>query len=123
MPPAADPAKWSDLQVVPIKPKTFGAHDVEIAITHCGVCGSDIHTLTGGWGAVSQLPLVVGHEIVGKVTRVGEAVSEFKAGDKVGVGAQIGSCGDCRACKNGDENYCPKMIHTYVRAFLHLTDA
>ncbi|EMD38225.1 hypothetical protein CERSUDRAFT_113380 [Gelatoporia subvermispora B] len=110
---SSDPLQWSDLQVVPIKPKNFGPHDVEVAITHCGVCGSDIHTLTGGWGALSKLPLVVGHEIAGKVTRVGDAVQEFKVGDSVGVGAQIGSCGECRACKHGDENYCPKMIHTY----------
>ncbi|OCH93100.1 GroES-like protein [Obba rivulosa] len=108
-----DPAKWSEFEVVPIKPKHFGPRDVDVAIKYCGVCGSDVHTLTGGWGSTPNVPLVVGHEIVGNVTRVGDAVTEFKPGDRVGVGAQIGSCGECRACKAGDENYCPKMIHTY----------
>ncbi|KZT10969.1 GroES-like protein [Laetiporus sulphureus 93-53] len=108
----ADPSKWNDLKVTPIKPKTFQPEDVEIAITHCGVCGSDVHTLTQGWGK-SKLPLVVGHEIVGKVVRVGDKVTEFKPGDRVGVGAQIGACLKCKACKTDLENYCPESIETY----------
>ena len=72
-----DPKKWSDLQVTAFQPKTFADDDVELAITHCGVCGSDVHTLTQGWGA-SKLPLVVGHEIVGVVTRVGRNVAGIK---------------------------------------------
>ncbi|KAI0666670.1 GroES-like protein [Trametes maxima] len=107
-----DPAKWNDLKVIDFKPKNFGPEDVEIAITHCGVCGSDVHTLTQGWGE-SKLPLVVGHEIVGTVTRVGDKVIEFKLGDRAGVGAQRGSCLECRECKDGYENYCPKGIDTY----------
>ncbi|OJT06217.1 NADP-dependent alcohol dehydrogenase 6 [Trametes pubescens] len=107
-----DPSAWSTLSVTSFQPKTFGPDDVEIAITHCGVCGSDLHTLTGGWGQ-SHLPLVVGHEIVGKVTRVGANVKSLKAGDRAGVGAQVGSCLECRACNDNYENYCPKMIHTY----------
>ncbi|KAH9851436.1 GroES-like protein [Lenzites betulinus] len=88
-----DPSKWNDLKVIEFKPKMFEVDDVEIAITHCGVCGSDVHTLTQGWGK-SKLPLVVGHEIVGTVTRVGDKVTEFKVGDRAGVGAQRGSCLD-----------------------------
>ncbi|EPT04985.1 hypothetical protein FOMPIDRAFT_1112527 [Fomitopsis schrenkii] len=107
-----DPKQWSDLKVTAFQPKTFADDDVEIAITHCGVCGSDVHTLTQGWGA-SKLPLVVGHEIVGKVTRVGKKVAGIKTGDRVGVGAKIGSCMECRACKEGKENYCPNGISTY----------
>ncbi|KAI0823900.1 GroES-like protein [Trametes gibbosa] len=107
-----DPSTWSKLTITSFQPKTFGPDDVEIAITHCGVCGSDLHTLTGGWGQ-SHLPLVVGHEIVGKVTRVGENVKDLKVGDRAGVGAQVGSCLCCRACKDNYENYCPDMIHTY----------
>ncbi|TBU30289.1 GroES-like protein [Dichomitus squalens] len=107
-----DPSKWTDLQVREFKPKNFQPDDVEIAITHCGVCGSDVHTLTQGWGE-SKLPLVVGHEIVGTVTRVGENVKDFKPGDRAGVGAQRGSCMSCRACKDGYENYCPNGIETY----------
>ncbi|PCH43599.1 GroES-like protein [Wolfiporia cocos MD-104 SS10] len=107
-----DRKQWSDLTVTEIKPKTFQPDDVEIAITHCGVCGSDVHTLTQGWGE-SKLPLVVGHEIIGKVTRVGDKVADIKPGDRVGVGAQIGSCLRCRACKSDYENYCPDGIATY----------
>ncbi|RPD54028.1 GroES-like protein [Lentinus tigrinus ALCF2SS1-6] len=107
-----DPKKWNDLKVTDFKPKTFEADDVEIAITHCGVCGSDVHTLTQGWGE-SKLPLIVGHEIIGTVTRVGDKVKDFKPGDRAGVGAQRGSCMSCRACKDGLENYCPKGIETY----------
>lgn len=69
------------------QPKTFADDDVEIAITHCGVCGSDVHTLTQGWGA-SKLPLVVGHEIIGKITRVGKKVAGMKVSFvAMGVGA------------------------------------
>ncbi|EMD37733.1 hypothetical protein CERSUDRAFT_105645 [Gelatoporia subvermispora B] len=107
-----DPSRWTDLKITEFKPKNFEPEDVEIAITHCGVCGSDVHTLTQGWGE-SKLPLVAGHEIAGKVVRVGDKVTEFKPGDRVGVGAQIGSCLQCRACKSHYENYCPKAIDTY----------
>ncbi|KAI0738404.1 GroES-like protein [Daedaleopsis nitida] len=107
-----DPSKWNDLHVMEFKPKNFQSDDVELAITHCGVCGSDLHTVTQGWGE-SKLPLVVGHEIVGTVLRVGDKVNEFKPGDRVGVGAQIGSCLSCRACNDGHENYCPNAIDTY----------
>ncbi|KAI0373526.1 GroES-like protein [Pilatotrama ljubarskyi] len=107
-----DPAKWTDLEVVEFKPKTFQPEDVEIAITHCGVCGSDLHTITQGWGE-SKLPLVVGHEIVGTATRVGAKVTTIKPGDRVGVGAQIGSCLDCTRCKMDYENYCTQMVETY----------
>ena len=109
-----EPSAWSDLQLVEYQSKTWTEDDVEIAITYCGICGSDIHTLTSGWGAHQILPLVVGHEIVGKAVRVGGAVKGIKAGDRVGVGAQIWSCMQCRQCKDGYENYCPKQVDTYV---------
>lgn len=76
-----------------------------------------MHTLKQGWGE-SQLPLVVGHEIVGKATRVGDNVKGIKVGDRVGVGAQVGACLRCKQCKDGYENYCPKQIDTYVRESL-----
>ncbi|OCH88270.1 GroES-like protein [Obba rivulosa] len=107
-----DPSNWTDFKITAFKPKNFEPEDVEIAITHCGVCGSDVHTLTQGWGEI-KVPLVAGHEIVGKVVRIGDKVTEFKPGDRVGVGAQIGSCLSCRACKMDCENYCPKAIDTY----------
>lgn len=112
-----DPKKSFDLQVSVFKPKTFSEDDVEIAITHCGVCGSDVHTLKQGWGE-SKLPLVVGHEIVGKAVRVGDNVKDIKLGDRVGVGAAIWSCMSCRQCKEGYENYCPGKLSTYVRTLV-----
>ncbi|KAG9120455.1 NADP-dependent alcohol dehydrogenase [Ceratobasidium sp. 392] len=111
-----DHSKWSDFQVVDIKPKQWEEDDVDIAITHCGICGSDVHTLTGGWGQAKGLPLVAGHEIVGIAVRVGSVAAEkagIKVGDRVGVGARIHSCGHCRACNLAYENYCPQVIDTY----------
>ena len=115
-----DPKQFSDLNITEFKPKTFQPDDVEVAITHCGVCGSDVHTLKQGWGE-SKLPLVVGHEIVGHATRVGDNVKGVKVGDRVGIGAHIGSCMQCRQCKDGYENYCPKGIATYVSSWAYLT--
>lgn len=79
--------------------------DVEIAITHCGVCHSDIHQARNEWGG-SVFPIVPGHEIVGFVTRIGSGVKKFKVGDKVGVGCLVDSCQTCLSCKEGLEQYC-----------------
>ncbi|KAK5261151.1 hypothetical protein LTR40_002751 [Exophiala xenobiotica] len=98
------------------EPKPWEETDVDIKITHCGVCGSDIHTLRSGWGA-SDYPVCVGHEIVGHAVRVGSKVKDIKVGDRVGVGAQSGSClnqkGDCEACADGMEQHCPGMVATF----------
>ncbi|KAG8967349.1 NADP-dependent alcohol dehydrogenase [Tulasnella sp. 419] len=107
-----DGSKWDEFEVMEYQPKNWEETDVEIAITHCGVCGSDVHTINGGWGG-APYPLVVGHEIVGKVIRVGSQVKDIKVGDRVGVGAQISACYDCRACNSNNENYCPKQTDTY----------
>lgn len=89
------------------------AHDVELEVLYCGVCHSDIHTARGDWGGI-EYPCVPGHEIIGTVTRVGDAVTEYKAGDRVGVGCMVNSCGECEACKRGYENSCFKeTIWTY----------
>ena len=82
-----------------------GELDVEIKILFCGVCHSDIHSARNEWGG-SQYPLVPGHEIVGKVTRIGSGVSKFKIGDTVGVGCFVDSCGHCRNCEEDNEQYC-----------------
>ncbi|KAK4502367.1 hypothetical protein PRZ48_005792 [Zasmidium cellare] len=90
------------------EPKPWEEDDVDIEISHCGVCGSDMHVLRSGWGP-TDYPVVVGHEIVGKAIRVGSSVkSGIKVGDRVGVGAQSGSClrGDCDQCQHDDEQYC-----------------
>ncbi len=89
------------------------ASDVEIEVHYCGICHSDIHTARGDWGDV-EYPCVPGHEIVGIVTRVGESVTGFKPGDRVGVGCMVNSCGTCDACKRGFENSCyEETVWTY----------
>jgi len=88
-------------------------HDVEIKIVACGVCGSDVHTITGAWSPDIIIPMITGHEIAGIVAKVGSAVKDIKVGDRVGVGAQIGSCLKCKACTRDNENYCPDMVDTY----------
>ncbi|CDO73035.1 hypothetical protein BN946_scf185007.g89 [Trametes cinnabarina] len=107
-----DTSAWSDLQVVTFKPKDLGPEDVELAITHCGVCGSDIHVLKQHWGNTGDKPVIVGHEIVGKVTHVGERVKSVRPGDRVGIGGGLDSCRECRACAAGYENYCPRLVIT-----------
>ena len=93
------------------KPKPFEDRDIDIKIIACGVCGSDVHTITGGWGE-TPLPLCVGHEVIGHAVKVGKGVTTVKVGDRVGVGAQICSCLECAQCKSDNENYCPKQIGT-----------
>jgi len=80
-------------------------NDVAIAILHCGICHSDLHTARGEWGG-TRYPCVPGHEIVGEVTEVGDAVTKFRPGDLVGVGCMVDSCMRCAACKDGLEQYC-----------------
>ena len=80
------------------QPRLFTDDDVELRITDCGVCGSDVHCIDGGWGYSAHYPMVPGHEVVGVVTRVGAAVKHVKNGDVAGVGAQIKSCGKCPSC-------------------------
>ncbi len=82
-----------------------GDKDVEIEILFCGVCHSDIHTARNEWGG-TMYPVVPGHEIVGKVTKIGNKVSKFKVGDTVGVGCFVDSCGHCDSCKDDLEQYC-----------------
>ncbi len=90
-----------------------GAHDVQIEILYCGVCHSDIHQVRGEWGN-SIFPMVPGHEIVGRVTKIGDHVKNFKVGDLAGVGCFVDSCRECKNCKDGIEQYCDKgMIGTY----------
>ncbi|OAL35356.1 hypothetical protein AYO20_05407 [Fonsecaea nubica] len=97
-------------------PKPFEETDVDIKITHTGICGSDIHTLRSGW-APTLYPVCVGHEIVGTAVRVGSKVENgIKVGDRVGVGAQSRSClrPDCDECTHDNENYCQiKQTGTY----------
>lgn len=79
--------------------------DVQIEILCCGVCHSDLHTVRGEWGG-TLYPSLPGHEIVGRVTQVGDNVRKFKAGDLVGVGCMVDSCRTCSSCREGLEQYC-----------------
>ena len=90
-----------------------GPTDVRIRIRFCGVCHSDLHFVRGEWGPI-QYPQIPGHEIVGQVVAVGDAVRTFKAGDTVGVGCLVDSCRTCASCGEGLEQYCENgAVQTY----------
>jgi uncharacterized zinc-type alcohol dehydrogenase-like protein len=96
-----------------IERREVGPQDVLIDILYCGVCHSDIHQARDEWGG-SIFPMVPGHEIVGRISKVGNRVSKFKAGDVAGVGCFVDSCRVCQSCKEGLEQYCDRgMIATY----------
>jgi uncharacterized zinc-type alcohol dehydrogenase-like protein len=88
-------------------------HDVQIEILYCGVCHSDLHFARNDWG-MSVFPIVPGHEIVGRVTAVGNEVTKFKVGDLAGIGCMVDSCRTCDNCKEGLEQYCAEgAVFTY----------
>jgi uncharacterized zinc-type alcohol dehydrogenase-like protein len=90
------------------------ADDVEIDILYCGVCHSDLHNTRNDWGGATY-PMVPGHEIIGRVARVGPDVTRFKAGDHVGVGCMVDSCQQCAACARSVEQYCEEgSTYTYA---------
>lgn len=89
-----------------------GAQDVQIDIAYCGICHSDLHQVRAEW-AGTVFPCVPGHEIVGRVTAIGDQVSGFQVGDLVGVGCIVDSCKHCEECAEGLENYCDGLIGTY----------
>jgi uncharacterized zinc-type alcohol dehydrogenase-like protein len=91
----------------------LGPMEIAIAITHCGICRSDLHLIDNDWG-VSTYPLVPGHEIVGTVTGAGSEVEEWRADQRVGVGWLAGSCMTCDQCRGGDENLCAQARPTCV---------
>jgi len=98
-------AKSKDLVPFSIERRNITKDDVSISIEYCGVCHSDIHTVQNDWGG-AMYPVVPGHEIIGRVTEVGENVKNFKAGDLVGVGCMVDSCQTCNSCKENLEQYC-----------------
>ncbi|ABF40947.1 Alcohol dehydrogenase, zinc-binding protein [Candidatus Koribacter versatilis Ellin345] len=104
----------------PLSPFTFerrdpGPTDVVIEILYCGICHSDIHTVRNEWSSVMQTtyPCVPGHEIVGRVTKVGKDVKKFKEGDSVGVGCLVDSDRTCPNCQADEEQFCPHSVFTY----------
>jgi alcohol dehydrogenase (NADP+) len=97
-------------------------NDVQIEILFCGICHSDLHQVKNEWKQVmpTVYPCVPGHEIVGRVTKVGAKVSKFKPGDLAAVGCMVDSDGTCSACKNDLEQFCPNMTLTYNAPDKHL---
>ena len=94
-------------------PGPLGPNDVEVRISHCGVCRSDVHLIDNDWG-LSKFPFIPGHEIVGTVSAVGADVRDRKVGERVGIGWQADSCGVCEWCRQGDEHLCPQAQPTCV---------
>ena len=89
--------------------------DVQIEILFCGICHSDLHQVRNEWSGVmpTVYPCIPGHEIVGRVTKVGSAVKKFKEGDLAAVGCMVDSDGTCAECKAGNEQFCPNFTLTY----------
>uniref|UniRef100_H3GAR5 Enoyl reductase (ER) domain-containing protein n=1 Tax=Phytophthora ramorum TaxID=164328 RepID=H3GAR5_PHYRM len=102
--------------------RPLGDADVEIKISHCGICGSDVHTLDSVWGP-STYPSVAGHEIIGEVTAAGPSVKNLAVGDRVGVGAQAWAClnrdpnDNCRECADGQDALCDGIVWTTAGAY------
>src|SRR5213596_1935448 len=96
--------------------------DVQIDILFCGICHSDLHSVRNEWSEFmpSVYPIVPGHEIVGRVTEVGSAVTKYKPGDLAAVGCMVDSDGTCANCKAGLEQFCPNMILTFNSPDKHL---
>jgi alcohol dehydrogenase (NADP+) len=106
----------SGLSSYTIQRRTPQAQDVQIEILYCGVCHSDLHQVRDEWQSVmpTVYPCVPGHEIVGRVTKVGSAVTRFKEGDIAAVGCMVDSCRHCSSCLAGEEQYCENhMTLTY----------
>lgn len=109
----------ADLKQLQIDRRTVLPEDVEIKILFCGVCHSDLHFARNDWG-MTQYPVVPGHEIVGRVTNVGNNVTKHKVGDIVAVGCLVDSCRSCDNCKNDWEQYCHSWVGTYGGYDKHL---
>ncbi len=102
-------------QLLPYRydPGELKAEEVEVKISHCGVCHSDVHLIDNDWG-ISKYPFIPGHEVVGVITAVGSMVRDRKLGERVGIGWQADSCGICDWCRRGEEHLCAKAQPTCV---------
>jgi uncharacterized zinc-type alcohol dehydrogenase-like protein len=105
----------SPLASTTIARRDLTANDVQIEILFCGICHSDLHQVRNEWSGVmpTVYPCVPGHEIVGRVTKTGPAVTKFKVGDLAAVGCMVDSDGTCPECKQGFEQFCPNFTLTY----------
>jgi alcohol/geraniol dehydrogenase (NADP+) len=91
----------------------LGAEDVEVAVEHCGLCHSDVSVLNNEWG-ISQYPVVLGHEVIGRVTALGTVTKGVKVGQRVGIGWTAASCMHCRQCLSGDQHLCVQAVPTIL---------
>lgn len=91
----------------------LGAHEVEIAVTHCGICHSDLSMIDNEWG-MTAYPLVPGHEVVGRILDVGEGVTRLRPEQRVGLGWQAGSCASCEWCGRGKDHLCAEQVGTII---------
>lgn len=113
-------SKDEDLKEMNIERREATANDIEIEILYCGVCHSDLHTARNDWGG-TKYPSVPGHEIIGRITKVGSNVTHFKIGDLAGVGCIVDSCKTCNSCKESLEQYCENgFTGTYNGKDVHL---
>ncbi len=112
----------SGLGLIEIGRRKLTGSDVQIEILYCGICHSDLHAVRNEWSEVlpTTYPIVPGHEIVGRVSAVGSAVTKYKPGDLVGVGCMVDSDGICPSCQAGLEQFCPSAIFTYNSPDKHL---
>jgi alcohol dehydrogenase (NADP+) len=112
----------SPLAPTTIVRRDLGEQDVQIEILFCGICHSDLHTVRNEWSSMmpAVYPCVPGHEIVGRVTEVGSAVTKFKPGDLAAVGCIVDSDGTCPECQAGLEQFCPNITLTYNSPDVHL---
>lgn len=102
-------------ELLPLRytPGDLGPNEIEVRISHCGICHSDIHLIDNDWG-ISRYPFIPGHEIVGVVDAVGAAVRDRHPGERVGIGWQADSYGYCEWCRRGDEHLCATNQPTCV---------
>lgn len=109
----AAPSEAAPLEKTVIERRELGPDDILIDIAFAGICHSDIHTVRGDWGP-QRYPLAPGHEIAGIVAAIGDAVTKHAVGDRVGVGCLVNSCGECRSCLRGQEQFCRNgAVFTY----------
>ncbi|KAI8328043.1 chaperonin 10-like protein [Chlamydoabsidia padenii] len=100
------------LQRYSFQPRALDDDEVEILVSVCGICGSDIHQLTNDWKKATY-PIIPGHEFVGRISAIGKAVESLKINDRVGVSPVCRSCGSCELCKTARGQYCSKRVTTY----------
>src|SRR5215467_7911082 len=96
--------------------------DVQIEIRFCGICHSDLHSVRNEWSEfmATNYPIVPGHEIVGRVRKVGASVKKYKPGDLVAVGCMVDSDRTCKNCRRDLEQFCPNMVLTFNSADKHI---